>query len=234
MAGGTKGNAPGVSPDLVMITAPRSPAAEAYRTLRTNVQFATLDQPLRTLLVASAAPGEGAPAVAANLAVAFAQTGRQVALVDADLRRPSLDTLFGVAPGRGLTDAVLADEVETPPLSATAAAGVALLPAGTLPPNPAELLGSQRARRLLDALVARHDLVILTAPPVTAVADAAVLAPQVDGVLLVLAAGKTRRETAVRAKEQLAHVQARILGVVLHGARRAERSARGYTPAADE
>lgn len=233
MARTTKDDVLGPSPDLVMVAAPRSPAAEAYRTLRTNVQFAALDRPLRTLLVASAGAGEGAPLVAANLAVAFAQVGRRVALIDADLRRPSLGELFGLAAGPGLTDAVLADQVDAPPLTSTVVEGLTLLPAGTLPPNPAELLGSQRVRRLLDALVTQHDLVILAAPPVTVVADAAVLAPQVDGVLLVLAAGKTRRETAIRAKEQLAHVQARILGVVLYGARRAARAARGYTLAGD-
>ncbi|MBI4506678.1 MAG: CpsD/CapB family tyrosine-protein kinase [Chloroflexi bacterium] len=225
--------AAGISPELVMLTAPRSPAAEAYRTLRTNVQFATLDRSARTLLVASAGVDEGASAVAANLAVAVAQAGKRVALVDADLRRPCLHRLFGLPNRGGLTDALLADQVDAPPLRPAGVEDLALLVAGTLPPNPAELLGSQRVQRLLAGLAARHDLVVLVAPPVTVVADASVLAPQVDGVLLVLAAGKTRRETAVRAKEQLAHVHAPVLGVVLHGARADERSVRAYAAGGD-
>lgn len=220
-----------VAADLVTVAAPRSLAAEAYRTLRTNLQFAALDRPVRTLLVASAGLDEGAPEVAANLAVVFAQAGQRVALVDADLRRPSLHRLFGVANRGGLTGAVLADEVDAPALGATTVEGLALLVAGPLPPNPADLLGSQRVQRLVAGLTAQHDLAIFAAPPVTAVPDAAVLAPRVDGVLLVLAAGKTRRETALQAKEQLARVQARILGAVLSGSRLDERAYRAYVAA---
>lgn len=227
--GGARGEgAVGVAPELVMLAAPRSAAAEAYRTLRTNVRFATLDRPARTLLVVGAGVDEGAPVVAANLALAFAQNGQRVVLVDADLRRPSLHRLLGLAAGDGLSDALLADRVEAPPVRPAGVEGLGVLIAGTQPPNPAELLGSPRMQRLVAALAARYDLTILVAPPVTAVADAAVLAPQVDGVVLVLAAGRTRRETAVRAKEQLAHVQARLLGAVLYGARDDERSARAY------
>lgn len=214
--------------EVVTIAAPRSPAAEAYRVLRTNMQFASLDRPLRTLLVASAGPGEGAPAVAANLAVVFAQSDRRVALVDADLRQPTLHDLFGVENRGGLTAAVLDDQVENPVLSATSVEGLGLLVAGALPPNPADVLGSQRVQRLIGALAARHDLVVLVAPPVTIGADAAVLAPQADGVLLVLQAGKSRRDAALRAKEQLARVQARVLGVVLNGATIDDRAYGGY------
>jgi capsular exopolysaccharide synthesis family protein len=214
-----------VTDRLVTLTDPRSPEAEAYRVLRTNLAFAEPEETLRTLLVTSPAAGEGATLTAANLAVVTAQAGTQVVLVDADLRRPALHDLFGVANERGLSS-VLADErlLLHLPVVATAVDGLHLLPSGPVPPNPAELLGGRRLRSLVDRLLDRAVVVIFDAPPVALVTDAAALAPCVDGVLLVLTAGKSRRDQTARAREIMDNVRARVVGVVLVGAEDGGRS----------
>lgn len=204
---------------IVTITSPRSAAAEAFRTLRTNIQFSSLDREIRVLLITSAGPQEGKSTVLANLAVSTAETGRQVLMVDCDLRRPSLHRLFGVASTPGFTNLLVEEDLASVAAQATSVPGLALLPCGPLPPNPSELLGSRRVDRVLQQLRERADLVLLDSPPVTAVSDAAVLATKVDGVILVVSAGKTRREAARRAKAQLEKVNARVLGVVLNNTR---------------
>jgi non-specific protein-tyrosine kinase len=207
-------------PDLVTLTQPRSPAAEAYRTLRTNLIFSSLDQPLSTLLVTSAAPDEGKSTTLANLAVITAQGGRRTILVDCDLRRPTQQQLWGLHKGaRGLTSMVLdGDGLANPPMANVGIENLWVLPSGPLPPNPADLLGSRRMEEIIAALKARADLVLFDAPPVLAVTDAALLASKLDGALLVVAAGSTRREHAQRAKEMLERVHIRIVGVALTNA----------------
>ncbi len=205
--------------DLVTITDPISPASEAYRTLRLNLQFATLDAPLRTLLVTSPSPDEGKSTTLANLAVTVAQAEQRVIMVDCDLRRPRLHELFHLSNDLGLTTVMLDDQaLSAPPLQDTGVAGLQLLASGPLPPRPADLLGSQRMERVLERLLADADLVILDAPPVMAVTDAVVLATKVDGVLLVVSAGTTKRENAQQAVERLRKVNARIVGSVLNNA----------------
>lgn len=207
------------APDrLIILSDPRSPAAEAYRTLRTSVLFSSLDSPLRTLLVTGAGAGEGSSAISCNLAVAFAQAGTKAILVDGDLRRPSVHEAFGLANDKGLTTALLDDTGGELPLQPTSVPNLQLLTAGPLPPNPADLLGTQRMQRLIQALSASADLVLFVSPPAGYVADAAVLASKADGVILVISAGKTRREVAMRAKALLEKANARILGVVLDNA----------------
>lgn len=202
---------------LITLTDPRSPMAEAFRTLRTNLMFSSLEHPLTTLLVTSPAPEEGKSTTLANLAVTLAQGGRQVILVDCDLRRPSQHTLFGVPAEPGLTNAIL-DKVEAPPLVATGVEGLSLLPAGAVPPNPADLLGSRRMEAIIANLKTRADLVLFDAPPVIAVTDAALLASKLDGVLLVVSAGRTQRDHAQRAKDLLEKIHIRIVGTVLTNA----------------
>lgn len=202
---------------LALLTHPKSVAAEAYRTLRTNVQFASLDQPLRTLLITSPGPEEGKTTTLANLGIAFAQAGTRVLLVDCDLRRPSLHVLFDVANERGLTSYLL-DETGEPAIQSTNVEGLSLLPTGPLPHNPSELLASRRMECALDALVERADLVLLDSPPVVAVSDAAVLGRRVDGVLLVVSVGRTRREHAAQARRVLERANVRILGAVMNNA----------------
>lgn len=199
---------------LVMAEAPRSAAAEAYRTLSTNIQFSSLDRDLRTLLVTSVGPDEGKSIVLANLAITMAESGRRVVTVDCDLRRPSLHEIFGLADQPGLTTMML-NESLAPPLQSTPYANVSLVAAGPLPPNPAELISSERFARVLAAVGAEADLVLVDAPPVSAVADATILATRVDGVLLVVDSGRTRRDPGRRAADQLQRVGARVLGAVL-------------------
>lgn len=206
-------------PNLITLTDPRSPAAEAYRALRTNLTFAALDKPIQTLVVTSPAPGEGKSTTLANLAVTMAQGERRTILVDADLRRPSLHEIFGVSNSRGLTT-MFVDQgaLEEPPLLETGVENLLLLPSGPLPPNPADLLGSKRMEDVIAALRARADLVLFDAPPVIAVTDAAVLGTKADGVLLVISAGRTRRDHAQRARELLERVHVRVVGAVLTNA----------------
>lgn len=209
--------------DLITLKDPRSPAAEAYRTLRTNLTFfAALDRPVETLVVTSAAPGEGKSEVLANLAVTMAQGERRTILVDADLRRPRLHEVFGVANDRGLTTMILEEEaLDDPPLLDVGVENLLLVPSGPLPPNPADVLGSGKMEQVIDVFKGRADVILFSAPPVVAVTDAAVLGTKVDGVLLVVAAGRTRREHAGRAKELLERVNVRIVGAVLNEATRA-------------
>ncbi len=203
-------------PNLVTLTDPRSPAAEAYRTLRTNLYFSSLDQALETLVGTSAAPGAGKSTTLSNLAVTMAQGEKRTILVDADLRRPSLHELFGTSNSQGLTTMAVDDSaLAEPPLVETGIENLWLLPSGPTPPNPAEILGSRRMEEIIATLQARADIVLFDTPPVVAVTDAAVLGTKVDGVLLVVRADQTRREHALRAKELLEKAKVRLVGAVL-------------------
>lgn len=203
---------------VVTLLYPRSSLAEAYRTLRVNVEFAAVDAPARTLLVTSTAPGEGKTVTSANLAVAFAQAGSRVLLVDADLRKPGVHALFDLPNTHGLTTMLHGDTVEPAVLSQpTEETNLHILTTGPLPPNPAELLGSQRMQAVLELLRKSADLVIFDSPPLQAVTDAAVLSAFVDGTLLVVRAGRSRRGPVRKAREALARAGANVLGVVLNG-----------------
>jgi non-specific protein-tyrosine kinase len=202
--------------DLITISDPRSPISEAYRTLRTNLDFASLDQALKSIIVTSAGVGEGKSTTLANLAVVSAQAGRKVILVDADLRRPTLHQLFDLSNEVGLTTMVLDEStLASPPIHETDIEGLSVLTSGPLPPNPAELMGSRRMTEVIVALAEWADQIFFDTPPVVAVTDAAVLATKVDGVLLVISAGKTRREYARTAVQRLEQVNARLVGTVL-------------------
>ena len=205
--------------ELITLQDPRSRAAEAYRTLRTNLTFAGLDKPIKTLVVTSAALGDTKSTALANLAVTLAQGERRVILVDADLRRPGLHDIFGTSNDRGLTTMFVEREaLDTPPLVETGVENLRLLPSGPLPPNPADLMGSGRMEEIISTLSSQADVVLFDAPPVVAVTDATVLGTKVDGVLLVLSAGHTRRDQAQRARELLERVHVRIVGAVLTNA----------------
>jgi non-specific protein-tyrosine kinase len=202
--------------ELITISEPRSPISEAYRTLRTNLDFAGLDQALKTVVVTSAGVGEGKSTTLANLAVVSAQAGRNVILVDADLRRPMLHQIFGLGNEKGLTSVIMDEEaLASPPVQETGIEGLTVLTSGPLPPNPADLMGSRRMEEVIATLAERAELVFFDTPPVVAVTDAAVLATKVDGVLLVISAGKTRREYARSAVQRLEQINARLVGTVL-------------------
>lgn len=205
------------SSTLITISNPRSPISEAFRTLRTNLEFTSLDKPLRSMVVTSAAPEEGKSTTLANLAVAIAQAGKKVILVDCDLRRPALHQIFNARPTPGFTDMMRDDGLmNKPPLQETAVSNLWLLTSGTIPPNPSELLASRRMGDVIAALQQHADIVLFDAPPVIAVTDAAVLSSKVDAVLLVISAGKTKREHAKKAKVLLDKVNAHLIGTVLN------------------
>ena len=201
---------------LITVSHPRSPVSEAYRSLRTSVQFYSLDRPLQTILITSASPDEGKSTTLANLAVTFAENGRDVLAVDCDLRRPSLHQLFNLTNERGLTTAIAEGGQLAEQIRATDIPHLRVIPSGPLPPNPAELLGSQRMDRVIEALRSLADIILFDAPPTNAVTDAAVLGAKMDGVLLVVSAGRTKRDHAIRAKRMLEKVNAKVLGVVLN------------------
>lgn len=204
-------------PELITLTNPRSPASEAYRTLRTNLIFSSINQALHTLVVTSPAPEEGKSVTLANLAITFAQGGKKTLLVDCDLRRPNQHTIWGAPQEPGLTSAMLGTGKKLP-LQATGVENLSLLTSGPLPPNPADLLGSPRMDAVIKQLRGEAEIVLFDAPPVIAVTDAVLLATRLDGVLLVIRAGVTSRDHAERAKELLEQVNARLVGAVLTNA----------------
>lgn len=202
---------------VVALTQPRSPLSEAYRVLRANLHFAAVGQPLRTILVSSASPQEGKSTTAANLAVVMAQAGQRVVLVDGDLRRPRQHHLFQLPNQAGLSTAIAQPEVNLEMLlKPTHIDNLWVLTSGPVPPNPSELLGSQRMIQVVQELLRRVDLVIFDSPPVLAVADAAVMAAASDITLLVVDASKTRERDARRAVEQLRQASANLVGVALN------------------
>jgi succinoglycan biosynthesis transport protein ExoP len=198
---------------------PRSAVAEAYRGLRTNLEFAAVDRPLKVILVSSAAVGDGKTSVAISLATIMAQGGKTVLLVDGDLRRPRIHNFLGLPNTNGLTD-VFRNSIELhEALQTSKLDKVMVIPAGEPPPNPSELLGSKKMDIILDSLRKVADVVILDGPPFL-VTDAALLSSKVDGVLLVVRSGLSRKNEVFYAIEQLDRVGARVLGVALNGIQR--------------
>jgi capsular exopolysaccharide synthesis family protein len=204
---------------LITLTNPRSTAAEAYRTLRTNIEFSSVDEQLRTLLVTSPAPAEDKSAAVANLAVAMADGDRPVILVDADLRRPMQHTLFNLSNDKGFTNLFRDDEAfKDPPFQTVPNTSLRVLTSGPLPPIPSQLLASKKMKAIITHLASMAEIVIFDAPPIITVNDASLLASVVDGVLLVVKAGSTKRDYVQAAKDRLEKVNARLIGAVLTNA----------------
>ncbi len=203
---------------LVTHLRPKSPVSESYRTLRTNILFTAPDNPKNIILVTSTGPQEGKSTSVANLAITFAQSGTRTLLIDADLRRPMLHKLFQVDKQPGLTNALVGrekiKELITP---VEAVSNLELLTCGVNPPNPAELLGSERMKELLEEARQEYEMILIDTPPVIAVTDPSVLARYVDGVVVVVKTAATQRSAAMMAAEQLRRVNAPILGVLLNG-----------------
>jgi len=201
----------------ITLTDPRSPTAEAFRTLRTNVSYTSVDRPLRTLMVTSAEPGEGKTTIIANLGVVMAQNGKQVIVADCDLRHPRVHTSFGLANRLGMSTlfAQTTDALNGTP-QPTKVEHLSVVTTGSLPPNPAELMGSQKMRSILTSMSQSADVILIDTPPILAVTDAAAIAPSLDGVLLVVHPGKTRASALRQALEQLRQVNAHVLGIVLN------------------
>jgi len=211
----------------ICVEEPQSVAAEAYRMLRTNLQFAGVNGELQVLMVTSADSGEGKTTTACNLAAVMAQAGRRVLLLDADLRRPSVHHSFGLSNRTGLSS-LLIREVEVVDAVQEALVGLDVIPSGPVPPNPAEMLGSVRMQELLIELKGRYEVVIVDTPPLLPVTDAQVLAAAADGVLLVLRSGRVHRDHARRAKTLLEQAGANVVGAVLNGQRQRGARYRSY------
>jgi len=202
---------------LITVQDPLSPVSEAYRVLRTGVRFASVDRPLRTFMVTSAGPSEGKSVTVANLAVTFAEAGQRVLLVDADLRRAVQHRIFHVSNFRGLSDALLeGNQSLAEDIQHTDVSNLSIMTAGEFPPNPSELLASDRMGELIEELKRRYDLVLFDSPPSLVVADGAILGSRVDGVLLVADVGQTHRKAAQFVAEELRRARANLLGAVLN------------------
>lgn len=200
--------------DLITISNPKSPVAEAYRTLRTNIQFSNVDGELQTICVTSSGPGEGKSTTISNLAETFAQAGNKVVLLDCDLRKPHIHKIFKLVNTKGVTT-LLSGQGKIEDVTQITESELTVITSGPIPPNPSELLGSKRMKNLLDDLKKIYDIILIDAPPVGLVTDAALLSAIVDGIILVVASGKTDIDGAKRAKQLLENVGARILGVTM-------------------
>lgn len=201
---------------LLSLSKPKSAVAEAYRTLRTNIQFANVDEVVKKILVTSAGPGEGKSSTVANLGAVLAQAGKSVLIIDADLRNPSQHKIWNRMNINGLSTTLVNDIHTLSYVIETDQENLSVLFAGPIPPNPAELLGSKRMKKVLQEASAAYDILLIDSPPTIAVSDSAVLAQSVDGVLLVVAYGEVSRDFALQAKQQLEKVGAKIIGAILN------------------
>lgn len=201
---------------LITKSNPRSPISEQYRTIRTNLQFASVDGDLKTMLVTSAGPSEGKSSTVANLAIVFAQQGKRVLLIDADMRKPTVHYTFRVDNRRGLSSVLVGELLLEEATTKSDIPDLDVLAAGPIPPNPSELLGSKAMMKMIQEASSFYDLVIFDTPPVLAVTDAQILANQVDGALLVVRSKQTDQEAALKAKHLLEPAKAKLLGAVLN------------------
>jgi len=205
-----------VASTLLMHFAPKSPVSESYRTLRTNIQFSNLDHTPQTILITSPGPGEGKSTTVANLAVTFSQMGTKTLLIDADFRRPILHSLFGIEKEPGITN-YLAGKIHLEGvIRKTPVENLDLVTCGVIPPNPSELLASQRMKEFIAELKNRYQMILFDTPPVIVVTDAMVLGVLLDGVVLVASSGQTSQAGLDRAKTILENVNAKVMGAVLN------------------
>ena len=195
---------------------PKSPITEQYRTIRTNLQFAAIDEDLRSMIVTSSGPGEGKSITTANLSVVYAQQGKKVLLVDADLRKPTVHYTFRLDNLRGLSNILVGEKTLEETANETDVDNLDVISCGPIPPNPSELLASQKMKQFLSEALLTYDIVIFDTPPVLAVPDAQIMANIVDGSLLVIRSKMTEYEAAIKAKEALEPAQAKLLGTVLN------------------
>jgi capsular exopolysaccharide family len=204
---------------LITLVDPSSPVAEQYRTIRTNLQFAaSLDRPLQTMVVTSSGPGEGKSTTSANLAIVFANSGSRVLLVDADMRKPTVFKTFQLSNSAGLSTVLSTNQTVVETAQETGIDNLQILTSGPKPPNPSELLNSQRMTQIIEEARNAYDIVIFDMPPIVAVTDAQIMASKVDGTLLVIRENVTKKESVAKANELLNLVNARVLGAVYNGA----------------
>lgn len=202
--------------DIITIKNPRSPIAESYRTLRTNIQFSSFDKKIQTMIITSSGPSEGKSTTSSNLAVTMAENGNKTILIDCDQRKPKLHKVFLTSNGKGLSDLLVGNSVFEEAVQKTEIENLDLLTSGTKPPNPSELLASIKMKNFVENLREKYDCIIIDTPPVIAVTDAQIVSRYADGCLLVVASAQAEREAVMKAKELLEKVDAKIIGVVLN------------------
>ncbi|MEI4770533.1 CpsD/CapB family tyrosine-protein kinase [Psychrobacillus sp. FJAT-51614] len=201
---------------LVTITDPKSIVSEQFRTLRANINFAMKGKEMGTLIFTSASMGEGKSTVAANVAISFAQEGKKVLLVDADLRKPTIHYTFNTLISPGLTNRLMSQWKFEYIVKNSGIVGLSLITCGPIPSNPAELLGSTSMDLFIEEMKSKYDIVIFDAPPVLSVADAQILSNKCDGTILVISSGATDKGNVVKAKEALQASNANIIGTILN------------------
>lgn len=203
---------------LITIADKSSPIAEQYRTIRTNIQFASADRKIQTIVVTSSGPLEGKSTTAANIAVVFANSGQRVLLVDADMRKPTIHKTFGLTNEVGLSKVLSSNNSVLEMSRPSMVDNLSILTSGPKPPNPSELLGSTRMNQVIEEARHLYDIIIFDMPPVVTVTDAQIMASKADGTLLVVRENVTRKDALTKAKDLLEMVQAKVLGVVYNGA----------------
>jgi len=213
---------------LITVTQPKSPVAEQYRTIRTNIEFMAVDREIQAILVTSATQGEGKSTTSSNLAVAYAQQGKKVLIIDTDMRRPTVHYTFRVANGIGLSSLLTRQAEKEKAILPTKVDNLSILTAGPIPPNPAELLSSRAMEHLTEQLREEFDIIIFDAPPLLQVADSRITSKLTDGVVLVVGCTTSDRQRVLKAKEQLELAEAKILGVVLNRRELTDDSAYQY------
>jgi capsular exopolysaccharide synthesis family protein len=201
---------------LVVSVNPQSPLSEAYRLLRTNIQYSSTDQVLKTIMVTSSQAGEGKTTTISNLAITYAQEGKNVLLIDMDMRKPSLHRIFSQSNRQGLSTLLTGNTSVEDTIKETMVSHLSLLPSGPLSSNPSDLIDSTAMQELLELLEQQYDVILVDTPPVLAVTDSVIASTLCDGVIMVVAAGKVKKAHLKRAKGQLDHVNAVILGIVLN------------------
>ncbi|WP_173107789.1 CpsD/CapB family tyrosine-protein kinase [Bacillus sp. KH172YL63] len=201
---------------LIAKVNPKSPISEQFRTIRTNIQFSSVDQEYRSIMVTSSGPGEGKSTTAANLAVVFAQQGKTVLLIDADMRKPTVHYTFNFPNTTGLTNVLTRQVALTEAVKDSGVDKLHILSSGPVPPNPAELLSSRAMEQFFEDAYKEYDLIIFDTPPVLVVTDAQILANQCDGSILVVSSGKTEIDAAKKSKDLLESARGKLLGTVLN------------------
>lgn len=214
--GKIKKNMEYASRSLIAFTTPLSHVAEQFRTLRTNINFSSPDKDIQTIVITSAAPSEGKSTAAANLSIVYAQEGKKVLLIDGDMRKPTMHHTFRIGNIQGLSKVLTRQSTLQTAIRPTEISGLDLLTCGSLPPNPAELLGSKSMDLLLEQMKEVYDIIIFDAPPILAVTDAQLLANKCDGAILIVNSGKTEKKEVIKAKEAIAKSQCQLIGAVLN------------------
>jgi tyrosine-protein kinase Etk/Wzc len=216
VATGDHAERPKFTPHRVSHLDPRSSIAESYRSLRTSLQFAGLDNPIQTLTVSSSAPQEGKSTTSSNLGIVMSQMGKKTLLVDTDLRRPVLHSVFGIKREPGLTNVLFDRTTLNEAIHATDVPNLFVLPSGIIPPNPSELLGSEKMNQLIETLKQEFDFIIFDTPPVVAVTDALLLGMQTDAMVIIARADVSKADGVLRAVDAVERSNIRFLGVVLN------------------